>query len=248
MRQLALPIFILLTACGGDDGDTIVQGSKDDQARSDISDLSDKIIEHSQYLTEAQSNISANQGSINSLEDDISSLSADIKDNSDAISVLNQSSPILIYDSSDLAIGRLVQLFTDTLSLASSESGGIGITSTGYLFEIDFFSSPNYWQAQSTYYETPDCTGNPLVISPSISSAMRNLGGVFYDTYLPDKRLVYIPRKQALRQDVQILSYKAPNTGNCTSTPMQRDVFELYINDPEVTGITTLGTAPHYIK
>ncbi|MCK0154904.1 hypothetical protein MWU49_14405 [Alcanivorax sp. S6407] len=247
MRALLTPAFLLLAACGGDDGDTIVQGSKDDQARSLIEDLSVEVQSNSQDIIQIQADSSANAANIDSLESDISALSADIADNSDAISLLNQSSAIQIYDSSDQAIGRLVQIFTDTLSLFNSSHEGMGLTSTGYLFKVDFYGSLS-WQSIGTYFESPDCTGTHLVFDPAINSAALNLGTIFYDSYQPDKQLLYIPRRQSIRQNVQIYSYKNPSTGACISSTAQQDVVEAYINDPDITGVTTLGTGPYYIK
>lgn len=246
MRSLLMPAFLLLVACGGDDGDTIVQGSKDDQARSQIEEISGQIQTNSQTLIQAQSEISNNAEKIGSLESDISALSADISDNADAINILNQSSAIMIYDSTDLPIGRLLQLQNSDIS--SAGAAGIGVTTKGHLFQIDFFSSPRYWSSYDMYFESPDCTGTHLLLSTSISSPMRNLGAVFYDNYRPDKSLLYLPKKQAIRQNTPVNSYQKADEDICRGVAQVHDVFEVYFNDPEITGATTLGTAPHYIQ
>lgn len=175
---------------------------------------------NSQDIIQIQADSSANTANIGSLESDISALSADIADNSDAISLLNQSSAIQIYDSSDQAIGRLIQISADTLSLFNSSHEGLGLTSTGYLFKVDFYGAL-YWQSLGTFFESPDCTGTHLIADPAINSAALNLGTVFYDSYQSDRKLLYIPRRQNIRQDVQTYSYKNPSTGACTSSTAQ---------------------------
>lgn len=239
-RNIFAVLIIFFVA--GCDGDTVVKGSKDEEARGLISQLEEN-------FSVLSSDVSALDISIDAVEQDVSGIDLDVGNLQNRVADLEASmdevqslGEVEVFDSNSQRLGRLLMLdATFPLRITDSSFRGLGVTSKGYVFLFDVSESLRVDKEIVVYFESPDCIGNGYVQRPSGSNISYVQGAVFVSGKAPDLGYFYYDPVTSFQSRTAASHL---SDGVCYSGVETFNMVPVFPNDPAVTGFPDTVTAP----
>lgn len=246
MRKFfVLAMVVVLAACGGDDGDTIVSGSEDAQARDSIAAQDVRLVSVESEIVDIQSKADGVEVELANHESRVSDLESDL-------GVLNDASAPIIKDDSGVVLGRVLSM---GLGLPADHFDSVavpsGITSKGFIFYIRL-GLEQVVQGPYITFESTDCTGQAFIRESALSqdNPAYSQGGVLNAFSTEGRYMFHYFLPNPTSEPILAASNLNPVTEACgLNSPANNEIaYKVYPNDPVVTGFPSSIVLPVKIE